>query len=101
MFRASQLYHVPIYIACAAAGAGGTWYFTRVASPTPAQQSATAMPPPVRTVSWFEAHPSEMRQKFAACNDNPGGAMADPECVNASDANDHVSLSRMLRGAPK
>ena len=29
MFRASELYHVPIYIACVAAGAGGTWYFTR------------------------------------------------------------------------
>ena len=64
MFRASHLYHVPIYLACVAAGAGGTWYFTRGMPPVPARQDAAAVPHQVRTVSWFEAHRAEMTQKI-------------------------------------
>ena len=101
MFRASRLSQVSLCLACFAAGAGSTWYITRVASPTPVRQEAAAAPHPVRTVSWFQAHPSEMRQKFAACNDNPGGAMADPECENAATAKEHIDFKEFLAGAPK
>ncbi len=101
MFRASHLYHVPIYIACVAAGAGGTWYFTRGMPPVPARQDAAAVPHQVRTVSWFEAHRAEMTQKNATCNDNPGGAMADPECENAATAKEHIDFKEFLAGAPK
>ena len=105
MFPAVQLSRVSLILACFAAGvgtgAGGTWFLTRPAfSPGP-QQDAAVVPRPVRTVSWFEAHPSEMKQKYAACNDNPGGAMTDPECENALAANDHLGLAEILKGAPE
>ena len=76
MFRASRLSQVSLCLACFAAGAGSTWYITRVASPTPVRQEAAAVPHPVRTVSWFQAHPSELKQNLAACYDNPGGAVS-------------------------
>lgn len=101
MFRASQLYQVPIYLACIAAGAGGTGYLTRGTSPAPPQQNAAAAPHPVRTASWFEAHRMEMTQKYASCNDNPGGAMVDPECQNAATAKERTDLKEFLAGAPK
>jgi hypothetical protein len=101
MFRASGLYHIPIYLACIAAGAGGTWYLTKVDSPALTQEDAAAVPHLVRTVSWFKAHQPEMNQKLAACNDNPGGAMTDPECQNASDAADRNSLDKMIAGPAK
>lgn len=86
MSRASELYHIPIYLACIAAGAGGTWYLTKVDSPAPTPQHAAALPHPARTVSWFKAHPAEARQKNAECDDNPGAAMHDAECINADQA---------------
>jgi hypothetical protein len=101
MFRASQLYQVPIYLACIAAGAGGTWYLNRDTSPVPAPHDAAEVPHPARTVSWFEAHRAEMTQKMASCNDNPGGAMADPECENAATAKEHTDFKEFLAGAPK
>ena len=101
MFRASELYHIPIYLACIAAGAGGTWYLTKAASPALTQQHVAPVSHPVRTVSWFESHQSEMNQKLDACNDNPGGAMTDPECQNALDAKSHIDTDRSLAGAPK
>jgi hypothetical protein len=70
MFR--HFYHVPIYIACIAAGASGMWYLTKAAPP-----------PPVHTVSWFRAHLAEAKKKNAECDNNPGGARTDPECINA------------------
>jgi hypothetical protein len=101
MLRASRLYQLSLCLVCFAAGASSTWYITRVAFPTPVQQDAAAVPPPVRTVSWFAAHPSEMRQKFAACNDNPGGAMTDPECENALTAREHTGLADSFPEAPR
>lgn len=101
MFRASGLYHIPIYLACIAAGAGGTWYLTKADSPALTQQDAAAVSHAVRTVSWFKAHQPEMNQKLAACNDNPGGAMTDPECQNALDAKSRIDTDGSLAGAPK
>jgi hypothetical protein len=84
MFRV--LYHIPIYLACIAAGAGGTWYFTKADSPALTEHDAASVPRPVRTVSWFKAHPAEARRKNAECDDNPGVAMHDAECINADQA---------------
>lgn len=86
MFRAGNLYHIPIYLACIAAGAGGTWYLTKATSPALTPQEAAAVPHAIRTVSWFKAHQAEARQKNAECDDNPGAAMHDAECINADQA---------------
>jgi hypothetical protein len=86
MPRVSGLYHIPIYLACVAAGAGGTLYLTKAAAPALTQQDGAAAPHPVRTVSWFKAHKTEARQKNAECDDNPGAAMRDAECINADQA---------------
>ena len=99
MFRASWLYHIPIYAAFFAAGAGSASYLTN--PPVPAQQGSEAAPHPVRTVSWYEAHRPEMNQKFASCNDNPGGALFDPECQNALDAKGHIGMAGFIKGPPK
>ena len=101
MFRASWLYHIPIYLACIAVGVGGTWYLTKGGSSPLTQQDAAAVPHPVRTVSWFEAHQPVMNQKLNACNDNPGGTMTDPECQNALDAKSRIDTDSSLAGAPK
>jgi hypothetical protein len=86
MFRTTWLYHIPIYLACIAAGAGGTWYLTKASPSVLAHQDAAAVPRPVHTVSWFKAHRAEARQKNAECDDNPGEAMHDVECINADQA---------------
>jgi hypothetical protein len=101
MFRASELYHIPIYLACVAAGAGGTWYLTKAPSPALTQQDAAAVPHSVRTVSWFNAHQPEMNQKLATCNDNPGGAMTDPECQNALDAKSRIDTDSLATAVRK
>lgn len=105
MFRTSWLHQFPIYIACFAAGAGSTWYLTRVTviapAPAPAQQNAAPVTHQLRTASWFEAHRAEMAAKLAECSDNPGGAMADPECVNADKARAHIAFTELRAGAPK
>jgi hypothetical protein len=101
MFRAGGLYHIPVYLACIAVGAGGTWYLTKATFPAPRRQDAAAIPHGVRTVSWFEAHQAVMNQKLDACNDNPGGAMKDPECQNALDAKSHIDTDNFLAGGRK
>lgn len=109
MFRTSRLYQLSICIVCFAAGAGSAWYFIRVTvpapppapTPAPAQQNAAPVTHQLRTASWFEAHRAEMAAKLAECSDNPGGAMADPECVNADKARAHIAFTELRAGAPK
>jgi len=101
MFRGIRLSHAPLYLLCFAAGAGSTWYLTRPTSQATRQQNAASAPQAVRPVSWFTSHRIELAQKIAACSDNPGGAMADPECENAATAKEHIDVQEFLAGAPK
>ena len=78
MFR--LFYHVPIYIACVAVGAGGTWYLNRTVS---GRVACGIAEPSVHTVSWFRAHLAEAKKKNAECDNNPGEARTDAECINA------------------
>lgn len=41
---------------------------------------------PVRTVSYFQAHPKEREMVFKRCADDPGSLGKTPECVNVSQA---------------
>ena len=85
----------------ASAGLGATGaVYLRPLQPTPPPVVATApVPAPIRAVTWFKAHPDEITQKLAACNDNPGVAMHDPECFNASDANNKLAYERRTAAA--
>ena len=87
----------------ASAGLGATGaIYLRQLQPTPPPVVAVApVPAPIRTVTWFKQHETEMREKLGACNDNPGVAMHDPECFNASDANDKIGLERMMNEGRK
>jgi hypothetical protein len=98
-----QVACVPLILAGVVAGAGGVFYLTRPDTATrPAATAAVVVVPrTVRTVSWFEFHQPEMREKLSACNDNPGGGTLDPECQNALDAKEHVDTQNFLASAPK
>lgn len=98
-----QVACVPLVLVSVIAGAGGAYYLTRPVTATrpTAVAARVMMPRTVRTVSWFEAHQPEMTQKLTACNNDPGGGMHDPECLNASDAKEHVDIQNFLASAPK
>ena len=82
----------------ASAGLGATGaVYLRPLQPTPPPVVATApVPAPIRAVTWFKAHPDEITQKLAACNDNPGVGMHDPECFNAQEASNKLSFDRQI-----
>ena len=40
----------------------------------------------IHGIAYYQAHGTELQEKLAACKDNPGGALADGECQNASEA---------------
>lgn len=40
-------------------------------------------PEPKRTISYYETHKKERKTKVAKCNDDPGRARDDPNCINA------------------
>lgn len=83
----------------AAVGAGGTWYLTRTVS---GRVTIGIAEPSVHTVSWYQAHPAEIKTKLAACYDNPGRAIHDPDCANADDAQGKIeSIQRNLAIAPQ
>jgi hypothetical protein len=44
------------------------------------------------TVSWYVAHPAEMRQQLSACFDDPGHAKHVANCENALSAQDRHTL---------
>jgi hypothetical protein len=86
------------------AGAGVTSaIYLRPLQPT--QQQAVAppvlQPPiqvrPVRTVTWFVEHRSELRSKLAQCNDNPGVGASDPECLNVETAKQKVDAADLIK----
>lgn len=55
-------------------------------------------PAEARTVSWYVAHPSEANAKVSVCNDDPGNAQSDPECLNAATATEKIGINQLLSG---
>jgi hypothetical protein len=98
-----QVVFVPLVLVGVIAGASGAYYLTRPTTPTrpPTVAAVVMIPRTVRSVTWFEAHQLEMTQKLRTCNNNPGGGVHDPECLNASDAKQHVDIQNFLASAPK
>jgi hypothetical protein len=84
-------------------GATGAVYLRPLQPAQPPQQAEITpvmpRPPPIRTVTWFKAHPAEMTAKLAACGDNPGVGRHDPECLNADEASSKLSWERQLAEA--
>jgi len=71
------LLHAAYAITLIAAGAAGGFVWLRQIEPQLAPHIA-------RSVSWYRAHPDEMRRDGAWCRDNPG--VHDPNCAAASEA---------------
>jgi hypothetical protein len=104
---------VSLGLACGlsvAIGAGGAWYYARTGANSAANAAVTpalgvnqtlVVPPPVRTVSWYQAHPDKIKAKLAACNSSPGTAMHDPECFNAASAKENSDIDHFIGSAPK
>lgn len=96
-----------------AIGAGGAlyyYYMTNGAGPVAsgagalphgANQIFVLPPPSVHTVTWYQAHPAEIKVKLAACNNSPGTAMHDPECYNAESAKEGSDIDHFIESAPK
>ena len=94
-----------------AIGAGGALYYARkgaslavnsAAAPALGASQTFVVPrPSVHTVSWYQAHPDQIKIKLATCNDSPGTAMNDPECFNAASAKENSDIDRFIESAPK
>jgi hypothetical protein len=86
-------------------GAAGVFYLRPLLL---SQQQATVAPAtpvlvpaePIRTVTWFKAHRTELRGKLALCGDNPGLGRHDPECANATEAKSQVDIEDFVHSAP-
>jgi hypothetical protein len=109
-----QMRIVYLGLACGlsvAIGAGGAVYYAKKGTVPAANGAATpaiganqtfVVPPPsVHTVSWYQAHPDQIKVKLASCNDSPGTAMHDPECFNAASAKENTDIDRFIESAPK
>jgi hypothetical protein len=108
-----QMRIVYLGLACGlsvAIGAGGVVYYAKKGTVPAANGAATPaiganqtfVPPlSVHTVSWYQAHPDQIKVKLAACNDSPGTAMHDPECFNAASAKENTDIDRFIESAPK
>jgi hypothetical protein len=105
MIRSRQV--LMVAAVCIATAGYGAWHFSRSAVPVgegggtrrvaDVRENPTfAVPPPsVRTVSWYMAHRPEMNAKVEACKDNPGGALSDPDCENAGQADLRIGLDTL------
>ncbi len=111
MIRMRILYLGLVCGLCVVIGAGVALYYARkgavpagngVAAPAiSANQTFVVPPASVHTVSWYQAHPDQIKVKLAACNDSPGTAMHDPECFNAASAKENSDINRFIESAPK
>jgi len=45
--------------------------------------AASAAQADTKTVSWYVAHPDARAKVYALCQDNPGQARHEPNCLNA------------------
>jgi len=50
---------------------------------------------PTTTVSWFFEHRDELAVALKACRDNPGELAKTPNCVNANEARNKVTVQEM------
>jgi hypothetical protein len=58
-----------------------------------ATASSKAAPPPQdRTASWYADHPSILAKVTELCRDDPGHAVRNPDCMNASQAQVLIAL---------
>jgi hypothetical protein len=107
-----QMRIVYLGLACGLSVAiGGALFYARkgadsaansaAASALGANQTFVVPPPSVRTVSWYQAHPDQIKAKLATCNDSPGTAIHDPECFNAASAKENSDIDRFIESAPK
>ena len=48
-----------------------------------------------KTVGWFFDHRDELAVTLKACRDNPGVLAKTPNCINASDARNKVTVQEM------
>ena len=48
-----------------------------------------------RTVGWFLDHRNELAVTLKACRDNPGDLGKTPNCVNANEARNKITIQEM------
>ncbi|MGY4427801.1 hypothetical protein ACVWWO_000278 [Bradyrhizobium sp. F1.13.1] len=48
-----------------------------------------------KTVSWFFEHRDELQAALKACRDNPGERGNTPDCINANEARNKVTIQEM------
>ena len=48
-----------------------------------------------KTVGWFFDHRDELAVTLKACRDNPGDLAKTPNCINANDARNKVTVQEM------
>jgi hypothetical protein len=51
-----------------------------------------------KTVGWFLDHRDELAVALKACRDNPGELAKTPNCVNANEARNKVTVQEMKDG---
>jgi hypothetical protein len=50
---------------------------------------------PTKTVAWFFEHRDELQLVLTACRDNPGELAQTPDCINANEARNKVTVQEM------
>ncbi|MCK1333330.1 EexN family lipoprotein [Bradyrhizobium sp. CW9] len=48
-----------------------------------------------KTASWFFEHRDELQATLKACRDNPGERGNTPDCINANEARNKVTIQEM------
>jgi hypothetical protein len=61
--------------------------------PSPSSGGASAQP--TKTVAWFIEHSAELRTILKTCRDNPGELGKAPDCVNANEARNQITVQEM------
>ena len=56
-------------------------------------ETDTSQPP--KTVGWFLEHRDELAVALKACRDNPGELAKTPNCINANEARNKVTVQEM------
>ena len=92
-----------VAIGCAVGIGGDRLYLAMpVATTTTGAVAPVAMLPPlVRTVDWYVAHPNDASAKVAACNNDPGNASSDAECLNAFTATEKIGFDMITHGSKR
>lgn len=65
------------------------------ATTPPSPSSGGASPQPTKTVAWFIEHRAELQTILKACRDNPGELGKTPDCVNANEARNRITVQEM------